>query len=575
MSNKTKKALSAAAWFAAAVVTVLAVWYKIGLVDGQMVQLTSYASIDDTLMYKAAVSAANGEWLGEYSWIALGKHMFFSVWLGWLSNMGIPYLLGGQCLYIAACVVAAWAVMPLFKHKQWSAAVFAVLCLSPYSWAEFTLRVYRDNIFPSLCLLFFAGILGMALRFRENPWKSVGFALVGGLGLGTAWITREDGIWLLPFAVCAVLTYLIIVLLQKSDKKEKLKRILLPVVALAVCCVTIGAYCLQNYNHYGRFVVSDFTSSEFEDAVGALLRCDTDGPHDKKILVCKHTRDKVAAVCPLYAEIEEVFNGELVGLYNGYGFGTEEKEFNAGGFYWALRIAAAEAGYYEDAATAREFYRNLADQINQACDDGLIECKNHKISTTVMPWHSEYLQPTLAEFGNSVDCLLGFEQTSGLASMSDVAEGEGETMQAFLHQEATLVASPDTGLPMLSPDQRDEENQRRGVTAIYRSLLTPMLIVACVSLVVLIGLAVREILKKEIGLRTMQAVMLLGVLLSVLLRVALISYVEAVSFQVGTYLLYLSSACPLLLLFAAAGTLVGLELLVCAAVKCLSKKKTA
>ena len=39
-------------------------------------------------------------------------------------------------------------------------ALFAALAFLPSSWAAYTLRVYRDNIFPALCLYFFAGMAG-------------------------------------------------------------------------------------------------------------------------------------------------------------------------------------------------------------------------------------------------------------------------------------------------------------------------------------------------------------------------------------------------------------------------------
>lgn len=42
--------------------------------------------------------------------------------------------------------------------------LYALLAFLPSSWASYTLRVYRDNIFPALCLLFFAGMAGAALR---------------------------------------------------------------------------------------------------------------------------------------------------------------------------------------------------------------------------------------------------------------------------------------------------------------------------------------------------------------------------------------------------------------------------
>ena len=49
--------------------------------------------------------------------------------------------------------------------------LFAVLAFLPSSWAAYTLRIYRDNIFPALCLYFFAGMAGMALRAVLTPEK--------------------------------------------------------------------------------------------------------------------------------------------------------------------------------------------------------------------------------------------------------------------------------------------------------------------------------------------------------------------------------------------------------------------
>ena len=86
----------------------------------------------------------------------------------------------------------------------------------PSSWASYTLRVYRDNIFPALCLLFFAGMAGAALRAvfytRQQapiwPWL-----LAAGVGLACGYLNREDaGLFLLPFAIAATLCMLVVLL---------------------------------------------------------------------------------------------------------------------------------------------------------------------------------------------------------------------------------------------------------------------------------------------------------------------------------------------------------------------------
>ena len=57
----------------------------------------------------------------------------------------------------------------------------------------------------------------------------------------------------------------------------------------------------------------------------------------------------------------------------------------------------------------------------------------------------------------------------------------------------------------------------------------------------------------------MNAILILGVSLSVLIRVILISYIEVTNFRIGTYLLYLSGAAVLVVLLAAVGAAFAFE----------------
>ena len=87
--------------------------------------------------------------------------MFFAVWLALLNKLHLPYLLGGALLWCAAALLAAFALRPLWRKSPAGQAraltllLYALLAFLPSSWASYTLRVYRDNIFPALCLLFF------------------------------------------------------------------------------------------------------------------------------------------------------------------------------------------------------------------------------------------------------------------------------------------------------------------------------------------------------------------------------------------------------------------------------------
>ena len=91
---------------------------KLILTSFQLVLATpDFAILDDTLMYEAAKSITEGQWLGEYNWLTLGKYMFFPVWLAMLHTLHIPYLLGGQLLQMIASLAGAWALAPLIRRR--------------------------------------------------------------------------------------------------------------------------------------------------------------------------------------------------------------------------------------------------------------------------------------------------------------------------------------------------------------------------------------------------------------------------------------------------------------------------
>ena len=116
------------------------------------------APLDDMLMVRAAQSLVEGGWLGGYGAFAIAKHMGFALWLAGLHTLGLPLLVANTALWLAAAGFAAWALRPVFRGNLSRLVLFAFLAFQPFSWAPFTLRAYRDAIFPAFCLVLFAGV---------------------------------------------------------------------------------------------------------------------------------------------------------------------------------------------------------------------------------------------------------------------------------------------------------------------------------------------------------------------------------------------------------------------------------
>ena len=532
-----------------------AVLVKIALVFCQMIQIFPEAApIDDELMLAAANSIKNGEWLGAYSWCAMAKHMFFAVWLWLLNLLQIPYLVGGQLLYLAACLVMTNALSPVIKTRIYRFAAFLILWFSPYSTATFTTRVYIDNIYPSLCLLFFAGITGICLRIDKPVKTTVAYAFAAGVGLGAAWLTKDDAIWIAPFGICALLIYFIFTLCRKRGAKETLARMAVPLITVAVFLSCTTAYKYMNYKYYGRFVISDYTSAEFKEAVGLMVRADTDIPHTH-ILICEETREKLYAASPALARLEPLLEGEA--YRKDYTAGNEDGEYNSAGVIWALRRAAFESGEADTAEKAKLFYENVARELTAAYENGSLELTEENLlsglSATLMPFDKVYLAPTAGEVLSSLKTLVLFEQTSSLAPLSIATPEQAEVYRAFTYMTPSYSAKAGTSEADYYPWHVAAEIAFALIRWVYRIAVWFFIFFGFKRLFGDIKKTVAELKKKEFTANGMLTVAVLGVLLSALLRIVMISYIEVSSFCIGTYLLYLAPAGAVSLVFLVYG----------------------
>ncbi|MBR0451559.1 MAG: hypothetical protein IJI78_06160 [Oscillospiraceae bacterium] len=531
---------------------------KLILVCMQMIQIfPGEAEVDDELMFYAAKSIGRGEWLGAYSWATIAKSMGFSVWLWLLHVLHIPYLIGNQLLYGGACVLSANALSPVMEKRRTRFLLIFILWFSPFATAQFTLRVYRDSILPALILYAFAGVIGFCMRVRSDWRSSARYAIAGGLFTGFSRLVRDDVIWIYPFVICATITYVLFVLLGK-DVDDRIKKVLSTVLSVAVFfAIPVLLFCAMNLKYYGVFLINESSDKDFTAAISAMQRADMDLPHPG-IAVCHDTRDKLYAAVPEMAELGKTLdNGSY---YHGYGW-QDQEEFNSGGFFWAVRRAAFDAGLTTNGKEAKEYYRSLAEGIEKAFAEGKLEGnKNARtVSAFLIPYDSSFLTPTIKELWNSSKCILFFEQTSSLAPLSYANMEQTKEWWIYTLSMPSFSAKVGTDEADYYFPQRVAEWIYCAIRWCYRIAIWPALILCGV-------LFFKETKKSLKGIReffsmdsSMNVILILGVSLSILVRVVLMSYIEVTNFRIGTYLLYLSGAAVLVILIAAVGAAYGFE----------------
>lgn len=504
------------------------------------------APLDDELMFRAAQSVSAGQWLGGYDYLTLSKSMFFPVWLALLHALRIPYLLGGTLLWCAAALAAARAFAPMLKTAGRQLLLYGLLAFSPSSWAAYTLRVYRDNIFPALCLLFFAGMCAAALRalwYARRQAALWPWLLLAGLGLTAAYLNREDaGLFLLPFGAAVTLVSLVVLARQRRWLCMAAQAIPYALLGLGV-----GVFCALNARYYGVAALSDFSQGAFADAVGAMSRVDTASgepllsvPADARALLY----EQVPALRPLRYWLEEDPQ-----LQNDFRDPTLD-DYRAGSFYWAIRRAAQFEGVYADAATAEAYWAEVAAQVNTACSEGRLPTRSGPRSGTTQPIRPAYVPAILAETARGFWHALTFADCLPYETLRSIGTGEDlAAWSAYLGCSFNAAAEAGKDTPYYSPHQKLVFR----LMGLWRGIAAVLLPFAFLCALVWQFRALPGVLRSRSAGRILPWLLLLGLLGMALLRCAMIAFVEVSSFGIGTSTMYLASVHPLLILYTVLG----------------------
>lgn len=420
------------------------------------------AGHDDALYYFRAGALTTGNWLGPYNQMALAKNISYALWLAIWHTLGVPLLWVNALFYAGACYFVVYALKPLMEGILPRALTFCFLLFNPLTFSVSMMRVYRDSIAPTVILFvvgWVAGVYLRASRRKDTKLRAyMPFCIAGCIFLPAWWFLREDSFWLAPLVLAGLFFTALFLFGKKRGgitkwSVAKLVVMVLPVGFTVLCGLGIATL---NKVHYGRFVVNDYTSSDFKDAYGALTRV----RHEELIFdvpVSQDAREKLYQASPAFRELQLHLDNDGQGLCEGWkqtmtgeNAAPEQKDYLGGAFFWALRDAVAAEGYYENAATAQEYYLRLAAEVNTACDDGLLPVWAGKRSGVMPPFHSEYLHPTLEKTGEALWLFMSFRDiTYAEAGIWQIPMEQMEAAEAYIHSEGYLPGPPKVLLKFL------------------------------------------------------------------------------------------------------------------------------
>jgi hypothetical protein len=371
---------------AALILSALYLWF----VSGQPVIGYAGTGHDDQLFLQLADNILSGHWLGPYSQFTLMKGCGYPLFIAGAFVLNVPLPLAEHGLYLISCWLTVRALRPLLRCDLWTLTIYGLLVWQPMSYciAAPGGNVLRQNLYTPLTLLIFSGLIAFYTRRHAPTVTRVGWALLLGISLGWFWLTREESIWIIPCVALLATAALIPMIREKTTWPRMISPF---IVATAGALAPILTVCALNAHYYGWFGTVEFRAPEFIAAYGALGRVRADKPLDR-VPLPREARLAIYKVSPTFARLEPLLEGRL-----GAGWGGPERQFNGGMWVWALRDAVMDVSKPHNAREALAFYRQIADEVNAACDAGLLPA-GPRHDSFLPPWSDYYSRGVRRDF---------------------------------------------------------------------------------------------------------------------------------------------------------------------------------
>jgi len=391
-----KKEVSATRFFNGAILSIFlfSLWIKAIF----PIYAIGWATHDDLLFIRLATSIGSGHWLGNYDNLTHAKGIAYPVFIFLNHLTGLPLKLTEHALYLWSALFFSSIIGTLYSKRYITIVTFLLLSFPPFIWSPVAARVTREGLYVSLSLF----LIALAIRcFVVSKHYSVAeelhdkklYLILLGTVAGIYWLTREEGIWLLP-------SILIIISFWLWSRRHILRpwrmSLLFILTALIPALLVVETVNSINYFKYGVFRNNDFRSSDFQAAYGSLARIKQDH-WQRYVIFPKDARERAYRFSAAARELAPSLEGAQGNDWRNIGCDstgiTPCPEILSGWFMWALRDAVAAAGHYSSAQEAQAFYRRLAAEIDVGCSREPTECLPNR-ETMLPPWRQEYLLDT-------------------------------------------------------------------------------------------------------------------------------------------------------------------------------------
>lgn len=357
------------AWAALAMATVV---YLFLAANTPMVIMV-WQAYDDALFVRLGRALSEGRWLGPYDALTLAKGPGYPAFLAASYWSGLPVTLAHAGLYCLSLGALAWVAFKKSGSYLLAIAFFVLPLFHPKILEP--ARVLRDSIYMSQSILVIAAF-AYSLYVANGRRQTVS-ACVTGLLLGWFWLTREEGVWILPgLAVMVFFGW------RWGRRAGATSWWRVSLLVFSVFVATQVLFALLNLFTYGKFVGVEFKESSFQGAISAMESIQPAKPVPF-VAVPRATRMQIYDVSPDFASLRPILDPpDSTSPWEAGACPfrpTACGDIGNGFFMWAVRDAAERLGHFHSPEDAAVFFERIKADIDRACAAGKLRCKHDLI----------------------------------------------------------------------------------------------------------------------------------------------------------------------------------------------------
>lgn len=368
---------------------------------------------DDQFFLKLAYDFTEGRWLGKYSQFTLMKGPGYAFFLAFVHVSKLPLYLVTAVFHCISLTSLCWVLYRLSHSKLLSCGLFVVLLSVPLFTSNSV--IIRDQIYPDQLMLGLALYL-YALLLLNSARRTIISGLLCGIVLCWFWLTREEGMWIIP-GMFLLLAYRFLIFWRESKHRKSIWQALGAIILSF--SISYGSFQTMNWLVYDKFIGLDIKEKNFKAALAALQSV-REGEPISHVPVPNKVLNRLYEISPTFGILKNYFTtiGTIwfeptCNMYPGVC-----NEYLGGAFIWVLRDAAGSMGYFENPNLAAAFFAKIAEEVNSACQEGRLTCQKslNSFMPAVADQDLEEIPQTLSTLINIV--LLKIDIVSALTQYS-------------------------------------------------------------------------------------------------------------------------------------------------------------